>query len=133
MLYLGSLGIPDLKVMGLAPRLHWLWLQRCDDSRSWAELPVATNSVSKAFFRTSIVCLVGNGERTLFWEESWLGGLSITDRAPHLVAAVSARCRRSRTVVDVLANNAWIRDILGALSIPVLVQYLQLREHLVDV
>jgi hypothetical protein len=119
--------------MGLALRLCWLWLQRCDDSRSWAQLPVATNNVSKAFFRASIVCLVGNGEHTLFWEEPWLGGLSIVDRASDLVAAVSARCHHSHTVTDALANNAWIRDISGALSIPVLVQYLQLKEHLVDV
>jgi hypothetical protein len=91
------------------------------------------DSVSKAFFRASIVCLVGNGERTLFWEELWLGGLSIADRAPNLVVAVSARCHRSRMVADALANNAWMRDISGALSILVLVQYLQLRERLVDV
>jgi hypothetical protein len=82
---------------------------------------VATDSVSKAFFQASIVCLVGNGERTLFWEEPWLGGLSIADRASDLVAVVSARCHHSRMVADTLANNAWIRDISRALSISVLV------------
>jgi hypothetical protein len=132
-LYLGGLCIPDLRVMGLVLRLRWLWLQHCDDSRPWAELPVVMDNVSKAFFRASIVCLVGNGERTLFWEEPWLGGLNIADWAPNLVVAVSARCHRSRMVADALANNAWMRDISGALSILVLVQYLQLRERLVDV
>jgi hypothetical protein len=49
-LSLGGLSFPDLRVMGLALRLRWLWLQRCDGSRPWAELPIATNSMSKAFF-----------------------------------------------------------------------------------
>jgi hypothetical protein len=132
-LYLGGLGIPDFRVMGLALRLCWLSLQRCDSSRPWAELPMATDIVSKAFFRASVTCLVGNGECTLFWEDPWLDVLCIADWVPDLVAAVSTRCHRCRTIASALVNNAWIRDILGALSIPVLVQYLYLMECLVEV
>jgi hypothetical protein len=76
---------------------------------------------------------VGNSEHTLFWEDPWLDGLCIGDRAPDLVAAMSARCRHRRTVTHALANNAWIRDMSGALSILVLMQYLHLRARLVDV
>jgi hypothetical protein len=121
-LNLGGLGIPDLKVMGLALRLCWLWLQRCDGSKSWSKLPVATGNISKAFFRASISCLVSNGEETLFWEDPCLHRLCIVGRAPDLVAAVSARCRGRRTVPEGLTNDAWMRDITGALSIPVIVQ-----------
>jgi hypothetical protein len=128
-LNLGGLGIPDLKVMGLALRLCWLWLQRCDGSKSWSKLPVATGNIYKAFFRASISCLVSNGEETLFWENPWLDRLCTVGRAPDLVAAVSVR----RTVPEGLTNDAWIRDITGALSIPVIVQYLQLRARLIDV
>jgi hypothetical protein len=63
---MGGLGIPDLRVMALALWLRWLWLQWCDGSRPWAELLMATDSVSKAFFWASITCLVDNGERIVF-------------------------------------------------------------------
>jgi hypothetical protein len=33
-------------------------------------------------------------------------------------------------VQEALHNNTWIRDITGALTIPAIVQYLQLRERI---
>jgi hypothetical protein len=46
---------------------------------------------------------------------------------------VGVRCRNHHTIAEALANNAWIRDITGALTIPAIVQYLHLRVRLPDV
>jgi hypothetical protein len=46
--------------------------------------------------------------------------------------AVSKRARARRTVSSALQNHAWIWDISGALTVPVLTQYLELRERLQD-
>jgi hypothetical protein len=59
-----------------------------------------------------------------------LEGRRIAVFAPDLVDAVLRRIRRQRTVQQALHDAAWIADISGALTIPVLVQYLQLRERL---
>jgi hypothetical protein len=55
---------------------------------------------------------------------------SLREIAPDLVAAVSRHAFRSRRVASTLINHAWIADITGALSISVLVQYLELRQQL---
>jgi hypothetical protein len=50
--------------------------------------------------------------------------------ASDLVAAVS-RCRRhDRTVASTLQGRAWITDIIGPKAIPVIAQYMQVREAL---
>jgi hypothetical protein len=46
---------------------------------------------------------------------------------------IPARAHRQRTVASALAGNAWIRDIASALTIPVLMQYLTLRQQLDDI
>jgi hypothetical protein len=52
---------------------------------------------------------------------------------PELAEAVPARLRWCRTVASALASgSAWIHDIKGALFIPVLSQYLLLRQRLQD-
>jgi hypothetical protein len=50
--------------------------------------------------------------------------------APDLLAAVNVHQRRRRLMADALQGNAWIHDIIGVLSVPAIVQYLQLRERL---
>jgi hypothetical protein len=43
------------------------------------------------------------------------------------------RRRRTGTVVSALHQNSWIQDILGSLTVTVLMQYLCLREQLQDI
>jgi hypothetical protein len=74
--------------------------------------------------------MVGNGVSTLFWADPWLDGQTIASVAPNLVAVVTMRCQKSRTVQAALQGNVWIRDITGALTIPAIVQYLHLRERM---
>jgi hypothetical protein len=46
---------------------------------------------------------------------------------------VPLRRQRTRTVASALRQNKWIRDLLGPLTVPVLMQYLSLRNRLQDV
>jgi hypothetical protein len=47
---LGGLGVLDLRLMGMALRLRWLWLQRTEPSRPWGTLPFKSDSLSQSFF-----------------------------------------------------------------------------------
>ncbi|GJN35088.1 hypothetical protein PR202_gb23821 [Eleusine coracana subsp. coracana] len=75
---------------------------------------------------------VGNGSSTLFWTDRWLHGKSINKLAPRLFAAVSVRRRKDRTVLEALTNMNWVLDITGALTVGVLIEYLQLWDLLED-
>ncbi|KAI5015427.1 hypothetical protein ZWY2020_056817 [Hordeum vulgare] len=77
-----------------------------------------------ALFRAGAQIILGRGDRALFWHDCWLpGGLSVPEAAPAL--ASFARLS-SITVGQALANNRWVRDIRGGLSVPALAQYLRL-------
>jgi hypothetical protein len=47
----------------------------------------------------------------------------VASLAPDVLAAVPKRALKTRLVVDGLANNAWVRDISGSLSVTALAQY----------
>jgi hypothetical protein len=53
-------------------------------------------------------------------------GAAVESMAPLLVAAVSPRVRKPRTVADAVQNARWVRNISGSLFIPALVQYISL-------
>jgi hypothetical protein len=57
-------------------------------------------------------------------------GKKIADLAPRLLATIPKRIVNSRTVIEALTNRKWIADIKGALSVGVLIDYLQLWEML---
>jgi hypothetical protein len=58
---LGGLGVPDLKQSGYAMKTHWLWLQRTDQERAWAELPLHVDPVVQQFFRSFFVLETAKG------------------------------------------------------------------------
>jgi hypothetical protein len=51
---------------------------------------------------------------------------------PDLLAVVPTRCHNSHMVRSALSDNTWLWDIAGPLTLPLLIQYVQVRE-LVDV
>jgi hypothetical protein len=65
-LSLGGLGVKDLKLMGRALQLCWLWQQCSDPSRLSASIPVSDDVMTREFFKASIVITVGSGMSTLF-------------------------------------------------------------------
>jgi hypothetical protein len=125
-LHHGGLGILDLKLFSTALRLRWLWLSQTDSSRAWSAFPVKEDQATTAFFYSSISIIVGDGKSVLFWLDHWLDGKSIAD----LVASVPQRRRNKTSVAMVLQGNAWVRDITGPCTIPVMAQYLAIRQWL---
>jgi hypothetical protein len=77
----------------------------------------------------AVVTVIGNGKNTLFWKDRRLADQSLEILFPHLFNAVAARGRK-RKVFAALENRSWILDIKGALTVEVLVEYLQLWELL---
>ena len=112
---LGGLGVSDLRRAGIALRVRWEWQARVKRrpalaSKEWAVIAV---------FQAATVFMLGNRESTFFWTDRWLDGRIIEDVAPAVFAMVKAR-KRKATVAKALHNNAWIRHIIGPLTMQVL-------------
>jgi len=125
----GGLRLPDLRFLGFALRLRWEWLRRSDVDAPWALLPCRAEKCVEAMFNASVAVQIGDGERALFWTDSWLpdGPLAIT--APRLFDRVSARCRR-RTVRAALEADRWVRDITGSRTQHIMLEIVQVDEKL---
>lgn len=111
---LGGLGVTDLKLAGYALQTRWLWLQRTDDDRAWAEHP-------RSFFNSSCTIQLGDGNKALFWIDSWLEGQSVSSIAPVLCNAVPRRVQMRQTVAQALLNdprNIWWPISAGDRGIP---------------
>jgi hypothetical protein len=121
---LGGLGITDMRLAGYAFEAKWLWLQKTDVERAWAELPLQTSPEAVAFFRASTYSVVGSGTGTRFWIDNWIGGTSIQDMAPTLVQFIPNRVRQNQTVAEALPNRAWIQQIRGGMTMPAIAEYL---------
>jgi hypothetical protein len=93
-------------------------------------LSINVENNTKAFFRASTRWQVGDGATILFWSDNSLEGNGLREMAPNMVAAVSRRAIKTHRLALAMVNHAWIADITRALSIPVLVQYLELRQQL---
>ena len=121
---LGGLGFLDLKLFGYALRLRWLWFKKTDPSRPWAGLPDAPEPLVVAMFQASVSVQIGDGLSALFWSDRWLDGRCVNDLAPCLFQAVGKRIIKCRTVAQGLSNNAWVKDISGALTVQVILDFL---------
>ncbi|XP_022681873.1 probable RNA-dependent RNA polymerase 3 [Setaria italica] len=73
----------------------------------------------------AVEAIVGNGETILFWKDRWLNGKTMAEIAPNFILAIPKRIVRRRTVAEAISNQKWVSDIKGALSVQVLVEYLQ--------
>jgi hypothetical protein len=125
---LGGLEVLDLETLGYVLRLRWSWLARVDPDRisSLPAVGVACNKedrIIKAMFQASTLVQIGNGARTLFWNDPCINGSSVASLAPDVLATVPKRAQKTRLVVDGLTNNAWVRDISSSLLVTALAQY----------
>ncbi|CAN6316435.1 unnamed protein product [Urochloa humidicola] len=111
-------------------RMRWLWLQKTDSARSWSALQINVEPEVRAFFEASVTLQLGNGERILFWLDKWIDGQSISQLAPGLFDCVPKRTKNTRTVAQALTDRRWTRDFRGGLSIPLLLEYIELSHRL---
>jgi hypothetical protein len=91
---------------------------------------MTTDQKTRAFFSASTHFVLGDGTEFKFWIDPWINGAGIQDVAQDLLAVVSTNRRRQRTVAKGLVNNTWAHDITGALTVPVLIQYLEIHQRL---
>jgi hypothetical protein len=114
---LGGLGILDLRRMGIALWLRWLWLQHADASCPWSSLPIKEDKLTTTFFKESTECFIGNGRSTYFWTDPWIQGPLVEFLAPDLFACLMGRNWWRSTVVDALVGNSWLIGIRGPLTV----------------
>ena len=76
-------------------------------------------------FSPPFILSLGMGTKALFWSDRWLEGQSLLELAPCLCNAVGVQAKKKRTVAEALQGNQWIQDISGALTVQVLLEYLQ--------
>lgn len=112
--------------MGIALRSRWVWLQRTLPEKPWHGLNIPVSLKEQNFATASTVCVLGNGESILFWEDIWLEGSSIRCIASAVWVTVPAGLCRRRTVAEALKDRRWIRDYTGALGLQAILEYLQL-------
>jgi hypothetical protein len=110
--------------------MRWLWLGRTDPSHGWLVMPLREDPTTTAFFNNSIMLHLADGKLFTFWIGPWLDGTTLVSVYPELAAMVPARLRREHKVASALNNNAWIKDVRGALTIPVLAQFIELHHRL---
>lgn len=82
--------------------------------------------------QASVSVQLGDCATACFWTDPWLPWGTICAFAPSLFRAVG-RHFRGRTVKDALQHRQWVKDITGALTVPVLCDYVQLWEALENV
>jgi hypothetical protein len=128
----GGLGIPDLKILGYALRLRWEWLRRTKPESPWVLLPSSSEKAVSSMFSASYTVELGDGASARFWTDAWLPMGPISSFAPNLFRAVGRR-RLRRSVRDALTDRQWVRDITGARTPQVLLEYVRLWRTVRDV
>ncbi|WVZ88911.1 hypothetical protein U9M48_035378 [Paspalum notatum var. saurae] len=129
---LGGLGISNLQTLGCTLRMRWLWLQKTEPDWPWSLFPIKLHKSVHAFLSMAVETVVWNGKQTLLWKDRWLHGWCLEDLAPKLFALVPKRRINRRTVHDALLNHECVKDIQGALSIEVILEFLDLADCLAD-
>jgi hypothetical protein len=130
---LGGLGVKNLKLQGLALRARWHWLRRTDPDKPWQGLPPIKDVAAMEVFESLAKIEVGDGRTVLFWKDRWINGFTAEEIAPLVTALVPTRRRNSRKVYDALRGNAWVRDLLGNISIEGCIQCICLWEKIEEV
>jgi hypothetical protein len=128
----GGLGIPNLRMLNLALRARWLWLQRVDNTRPWNEFNIQVPPMVRQVFEGATYSVIGDGRSTFFWTDKWLPEGRLRDIAPNLFAAVPKRALRLRRVHDGLLGG-WLDDIGPDLQAPALRELFQVADRLADV
>lgn len=123
---LGGLGISDLRALGWALRVRWLWLKKTEPSKPWALFDLPTSGCIEALLSMAVSTEIGDGTSTLFWKDRWLLGQRIVDLAPLISSMVPKRIANKKTVAVAMDNMDWISDIHGVASVPVILEFIGL-------
>jgi hypothetical protein len=87
------------------------------------------DSMTKALFEALVQLVLGDGVSFLLWTDSWLQGAQLADLMLDLVNIVPASAKKRHIIATTLVNHSWIQDVTGVLTVPVILQYLDIRQH----
>jgi hypothetical protein len=123
----GGLGILNLMKFASALRLRWLWNEWVDDSKPWVGLGNPCTADDHELFATATTVTIGNGDKAIFWESTWLNGMHPKDIAPKIFEIAK---RRKCTIKIALENDFWVShiNIQGGLSVEHTMQFYTLWE-----
>lgn len=99
----------------------------------WVGLPAQVPRNTQAFFEGAVQTTVCNGTSTKFWLNRWLEDKTIAEYAPNLIQIIPKRVLKQRMVAQALHNRRWVTDIKGALTVEVLIEYLQTWDMVDDI
>lgn len=105
----------------------------CDTHTHWHVKHTHTWTHTHAMWSTAVYSQVGDGSHILFWRDRWLHGPSIADLAPRLAAHDPKRRANKWTVLEALMDQKWISYVQGALSVDVIVEFLELWDIISEV
>lgn len=115
------------RVLGMASfalRLRWLWLQRSRHPyRARPQGPPGEERL-RHVRDFHLPCAVGRYFDPLLVAPVDSGSFSVASLVSDLFLAVPPHIRATRTVASALADNSLVRDIRGALTVPVISQFL---------
>ena len=106
--------------------MRWPWLKKSKPDKPWASLPLQVSKEAACLLSLAVVTEIGDGANTFFWKDKWIADKSIQDFAPRLVPLVPRRRFNKRIVRDALADEKWLEDIQGEISVETLMEYLEL-------
>jgi hypothetical protein len=129
---MGGLGLPNLRLLKLALRCHWAWLQWTDPARTWADFDLRLPRTSVALFEAATTVRLGNGERARFWQDRWLEGARVEDIAPNLTTWVPPHKAKARSVKEGL-SGLWLQDCGPDLTAEALADFFVLWQILAEV
>jgi hypothetical protein len=87
-------------------------------------LPSKKEKVVVAMAAVSMTVSLGDGNSSRLWTDYWASVGPLCHFAPDLFAAIT-RMGKKRSIGDDLLQNHWTRDVVGALTMQVLCQFLQ--------
>jgi hypothetical protein len=114
---LGGLGIKNLRLLNIARRLRWRWLDQTVSDKPWIRLEFHLSTGVEQLFLS--VYSLGDGRKFQFWKDTWIEGRSIGQIPPDLIKFVNPSMRQA-TVREGLSDSNWIRAIRGNPTIPAL-------------
>jgi hypothetical protein len=122
---LGGLGLKNLKLLNLALRMRWKWLELMGEDKPWSGLDFDISKEANDMFKAATQCILGDGNKLKFWTDRWMGTSSISELAPNLMKFVKP-ARKNDTVAQALTDNAWTQAFRGIPSVPAIVEFMGL-------
>jgi hypothetical protein len=113
---LGGLGVKNLRLLNLALRIRWRWMEFGEDDKPWQGLSFRIQDEAEELFQTAVECRLGDGHRLKFWTDRWIGGCNVQQIAPNLLRLVKP-ARLTDCVADCLVQNRWAQAFRGTPSV----------------